>query len=738
MLITLAISISIALAEELSDDDVVLEADLLENMIDRKLKASGNAILIKADQTIKADLIEFDQISENLYARGNVILDNKSSHIEGAELEYSLSTQTGTIPNASFWTKLNNESSNLNNTLRGTASLIFIQGENKKSGENFKVTTCEADQDDWYIKASEAEISQKSQRLIAKDVQLEFFGMPVLYSPYANFSFNDQRKSGFLVPSIGSTSKSGLELATPYYFNLSPNSDATLTPRYFSKRGVQLAGEYRYLEKNYYGLANIEYMPNDDAKSDRNDRYFFKLGHSHSFGNGFSGTLRYEDVSDDNYFTDMSSLVSQTSTVSLPQEGKLEYNDDNFAAILMAQKFENLTSSSPYERLPSFQVTYDKTFEDIYGNNFLETNSRFEITEFNRNSDYVGSSPEGTRVTARPSIALPFETSYGYIKPKIIADIKHYDLKNNSENSKDIFIPTFSLDSAIYFDRQFTFDNIEFSQTLEPRIFYSYTDYEDQSMLPMFDTALVDLNKNSIFSENQFVGGDRVMDSHQITFGAESRIINNKGLEKLSITLAQRFYLEDRNVLDESQFNNSDYQSDSSDLFLGIGSSLTEALRLNTELQYNVDEDKTNRFSFNTKYKPNIGKLFDASYRFIRDPNSSNDIEQLNIAGQWPIAPGWSSVGRYQYDLNDHGTIESLAGLSYDAGCWTTSILYHSFALPNDDKMNNTVFFMLELGGLGAIESGGDGALEEALHRNVPGSYLSRDLPDSYRQKYLN
>jgi len=234
------------------------------------------------------------------------------------------------------------------------------------------------------------------------------------------------------------------------------------------------------------------------------------------------------------------------------------------------------------------------------------------------------------------------------------------------------------------------------------------------------------------------VGGDRTMDSHQVTFGAESRIINNKGLEKLSLTVAQRFYLEDRNVLNESQFNNSDYQSDSSDLFMGIGSSLTKALRINSELQYNVDEDKTNRFSFNTKYKPEIGKLFDASYRFIRDPNSSNDIEQVNIAGQWPIAPGWSSVGRYQYDLSDHGTIESLAGLSYDAGCWTTSLLFHSFALPNDDKMNNTIFFMLELGGLGTIESGGDGALEEALYRNVPGSYLSRDLPDSYRQKYLN
>jgi len=730
-------SISIAFAEELSDDDVLIEADSLENMIDRKLKASGNATLIKSDQKIRADLIEYDQISEELYARGNVILDTSSSHIEGAELEYSLSSQTGTIPNASFSTKLDNQNSIFNNTLRGTASLIFIEGDNKKSGENFKVTTCEAGQDDWYIKASEAEINQKSQRLIAKDVQLEFFGLPVLYSPYANFSFNDQRKSGFLVPSIGSTSKSGFEVATPYYFNLSPTSDATLTPRYFGKRGMQIAGEYRYLEKNYFGSTDLEYMPDDDANDDRSDRYYYRIGHDHNFGNGFTGNIRYEDVSDDNYFTDMSSLVSQTSTVSLPQEGKLSFNSENLQAILIAQKFENLTSASPYERLPSLQMTYNKTFEDIYGNNFLEANTSFEVTEFDRNNDFVGSSPEGTRVTARPSIAIPFEASYGYIKPKIIADIKHYDLENNTENTKDLFIPTFSLDSAVYFDRTFSFNDNEFSQTLEPRVFYSYTDYEDQSMLPMFDTALIDLNQNSIFSENQFVGGDRVMDSHQITLGATSRVINNKGLEKLYVTLAQRFYLEDRKVLNEAQFNNSDYQSDSSDLFLGVGSSITRALRVNSELQYNLDEDKTNRFSLHTKYNPEVGKLLDGSYRFIRDPNSSNDIEQINISGQWPIAPGWSSVGRYQYDLNDHGAIESLAGLSYDAGCWTSSILFHSFALPNDDKMNNTIFFMLELGNLGAIESGGDGALEEALYRNVPGSYMASDLPDNYRQNYL-
>ena len=732
-------SISIAFAEELSDDDVLIEADSLENMIDRKLKASGNATIIKSDQRIEADLIEYDQISEELYARGNVILDTSSSHVEGEELEYSLSSQTGTIPNASFSTKLNDEGSDFNNTLRGTASLIYIEGENKKSGENFKVTTCEAGQDDWYIKASEAEINQKSQRLVAKDVQLEFFDFPVLYSPYANFSFNDQRKSGFLVPSIGSTSKSGFEMATPYYFNLSPNSDATLTPRYLSKRGLQLSGEYRYLEKNYFGSVSAEYMPSDDANSSRDNRYFYKFGHAQNFENGFSAAIKYEDVSDDNYFTDLSSLVSQTSTVSLPQEAKISFNSDNLNAVLLAQQFENLTTASPYERLPSLQMSYNKTLEDLYGNNYLETNANFEITKFDRNNDYAGSNNiKGTRFTSRPEIAIPFEASYGYIKPKFIADIKHYNLENNTENKKDLFIPTFSLDSSLYLDRTFTLGGGSYSQTLEPRIFYSYTSYEDQSMLPMFDTALVDLNKNSIFSENQFIGGDRVMDSHQFTIGGSTRIINQQGLESLYLTVAQRFYIDDRKVLKETQFRNTDYQSDSSDIFFGAGSSITRSLKVDTELQYNLDEDQSNRFALRSRYKPEIGKFFDASYRYIKDPNSTNDIDQINMAGQWPLGSGWSTVGRYQYDLEDHGTIEALAGLGYDAGCWTTSILLHSFALPNSDKMNNTIFFMLEIGSLGALETGGQGALEEALYRNVPGSYLTGDLPDEYRKKYLN
>lgn len=726
------------ISEELSDDDVIIEAETLENLIDRKLRASGNAILKKSGSVIQADFIEYDQISEELYARGNVILDNINSHIEGSELDYSIENMTGSIPNATFSTKLKEGEDVLNSTLRGTASLIFLEGENNKRAENISITTCEAGNDDWYIHASEAEINQRSQRVIAKNAQLEFFDMPIFYTPYANFSFNDQRKTGFLVPSIGSTTRSGLEISTPYYFNLSPDSDATITPRNFNKRGLQVAAEYRYLKSNYGGMSSIEYMPNDDAKTERDDRYFININHSHNFGNGFTGVLKYEKVSDDDYFSDMSSLVSLTSQVSLPQEIQLNYDSENINARLLTQKFDNLSSSSPYERLPSLKVTHEKDYEDIYGDSFLETNLDFELTEFRRNSDFTGTSAEGTRLTSRPSITLPFERSYGFIKPKLIADIKHYNVDNDSSVSKkDIFIPTFSLDSGLYFDRKFKLNNNKYSQSLEPRIFYSVTAYEDQSMLPMFDTGLVDLNQNSIFSENQFVGGDRVMDSHQITLGTTTRIINENGLEKFSGTIAQRFYLDDREVLTENQFANSNYQSDSSDLFLSASSAITRALKIKAEHQYNLDEEKTNRLAFSAKYKPGIGKFIDLRYRFINNPNSGVDLKQANISGQWPLAPGWSSVARYQYDLADHEDIESLLGINYDGGCWTSSVLFNRIPLATTDKPNYTLFFMLTIGGLGAIETGGSGALKEALDRNVPGAYLSHELPSNYRSSYL-
>ena len=333
-------------AEPINNEQVVIEGDVLENILDRKLKASGNAILSRGNQSIEANVIEYDQVSEELYANGNVLLKTKSSQIEGAELELSLDSNTGSIPNASFTSILNARNPKFNNTLRGTASLLFIEGDSKKRLQNASITTCEAGQNDWFINASELEINERSQRVDATNAELEFKGFPILFSPYVNFSFNDDRKSGFLVPSIGSTSRSGFETAIPYYFNLSPTSDATITPRYLGKRGTQVSGEYRYLNGDFFGETSLEYLPTDDASSQDN-RYYAKIKHAHDLGNGFTAGYNVEKVSDDNYFADMSSLISVTSQVNLNQEAFLNYSDSNWNAQLLTQKFQNLPPLPP-------------------------------------------------------------------------------------------------------------------------------------------------------------------------------------------------------------------------------------------------------------------------------------------------------------------------------------------------------------------------------------------------------
>jgi len=721
----------------LEEGQVIIEGDTLENILDRKLRATGNAILIKDNKSITANQIEYDQISDELYAAGNVELKTDKSVIQGSKLELSLDNTTGSLVNSTFSSILKDSHSKFNNTLRGKASLLFLEGENKKRLENASLTTCEVNQDDWFINASELEINERSQRVDAKNANLEFKGFPILFSPLINFSFNDERKSGFLVPSIGSTSRSGFDTALPYYFNLSPTTDATLTPRYMGKRGAQLSGEYRYLDSMYSGETSLELMPNDKA-SDTNNRFYAKLKHLHNFNNGFEGGYNLEKVSDDNYFSDMSSLITVTSQVNLNQEIFLNYSKNDWNARLLTQKFQNLTTSSPYERLPSLSINHNKEFLDASGFTSFESSTNFDYTKFERNNDFVGVSANGSRLVARQSIGVPFERSYGYANPKIILDLKNYDLEDANTSTKALLIPTLSFDGGIYLDKKISFNNSIYTQTLEPRVFYSYTPYKDQSMLPMFDTALTDLNQQSIFSENQFVGGDRVMDSHQITFGATTRFIDQNGMERFTGKIAQRFYVSDRKVLKESQFTNSSALNDSSDLFLSGSAAITKYLKANLDYQYNIDENMTNRATLNARYKPRPGKHIDASYRLIGNPASNvYDIKQINIAGQWPLGKGWSSVGRYNYDIKSSSIIEGLGGLEFDAGCWSSSIVLHRLSLATTAKPNYTIFFQLELGGFGSLGTGSSGMLEEVLNRNIPGSYTSNQLPENYRFQNL-
>ena len=729
--------------KNLTGSTIVIEGDTLESILDRKLRASGNALISKDNQSITADFIEYDQISEQLYAKGQITITTPNLELKGTELEMSLAENTGSIANGSFVANINeNNTSKYNKELRGTATKIFLEGKDKKKLELAKVTTCEAGQNEWFITSEETIIDQSSGNIKAKDAVLSLRGIPIMYSPYVDFSLTSQRKSGWLLPTAGSTTTSGFETSIPYYFNLSPTYDATLTSRYMEKRGTQFDGEFRYMKENFEGTSQVQYL-NKDSESDIDNRYFLDINHKQYFGNGFSGVIDYEKVknNDNNYFADMSTSIAVTSQVSLRQTAHIDYektdNLSDIRASLMVQEFQNLTSSSPYELKPSFNVSFKKDWEDNADKSlFLQTDTNFSYNKFDTGDNAAKNIATGSRIASTPSVSFPMEAGFGFLKPKLIANLRHYDLDNASTSQKSLAIPTVSLDSGLYLDRPFELSGYNFTQTLEPRVFYTYTPYEDQTKLPMFDTSLNELNTTTIFQENQFSGQDRVMDTNAITTALTTRILDDSGYDWMLLTMAQRFYLSDRKVLDEPQFNGSSYKGDKSDFLVSAHANLTKSLKLNTDYEYNHSEDTTNKFTSLARFTPEPGKVLNASYRQVRNPSSGKyDVKQYLLSGQWPLTSGWSALASYNYDIYERQDIESMVGAEYDAGCWTAQMMFHRLQLATTEEATDTFFLMLEIGDLGSFGQGDKAGLFDIMNRTVQGSSFASDLPDQYREK---
>jgi LPS-assembly protein len=328
------------------------------------------------------------------------------------------------------------------------------------------------------------------------------------------------------------------------------------------------------------------------------------------------------------------------------------------------------------------------------------------------------------------------EASFGYLKPKLIANLRHYDLDDAKTSQKSIAVPTVSLDSGLYLDRPFELSGYNFIQTLEPRVFYTYTPYEDQTELPMFDTSLNELNSTTIFQENQFSGQDRVMDTNAITTALTTRILDDSGYDWALLTMAQRFYLSDRKVLNEPQFDGSSYKGDKSDFLVSAQANLTKSLRLTSEYEYNFSEDTTNKFTAAGRFTPEPGKVFNASYRQVLNPSSNvYDVKQYLVSTQWPLSSGWSALASYNYDLYKRQDIESMIGAEYDAGCWTTQLMFHRLQLATKEEATDTFFIMLEIGDLGSFGQGDKASLFKTMDRTVQGSSFASDLPDEYREK---
>ena len=760
---------------------IQIEGDKLELYLDRKMRASGNAEISKGDQHIYGDNIEYDVQNDELKVTGNARIDLGDSEIKGPALKMKLSESIGEMRDASVsmskavtgssqkepaprndpsvYTQsklLNSQTSLTDNpklyqdsyrepakpiglealpplsSSRGDAEVVFFEGQDKKRLKNARYTTCEAGVDDWYIKAKEIELNDYTQSGTAKNAYVEFKGVPLLYTPYLSFSFNNERKSGLLAPTVGSTTNSGFEIAVPYYINIAPNKDATVSARYMSKRGLQLQGDFRYLGENYSGIDSLEYL-DKDSNSDKR-RYYANISHSHSFNNGWSAGYNIEKVSDDQYFADMSTRIINTSRVNLPQEGRVDYTGEVWRFNGLVQKYQTLDKVNyPYERLPQLTLTADKVWD------YVNTNFYSQYAYFSRN-DKAAVAATGSRVVLYPSISAPFTQSYGFVTPKLGLHMTQYSLKNNkitlngittTNNSDSRVLPILSIDSGLYFERDVHIaknNNKQnaYTQTIEPRLFYVYIPEQNQDLLPVFDTGLSDLNLSSLFTENQFTGSDRINNANQLSLAVTSRmIVSGTGIERLTATIGQRYYFDDQKVTLPGGIKSSGTRSD---IIGALTARLSNKWNLDAFSQYNTDGNGFVRGNILARYNPEPGKLLNIGYRYTQA-----FLEQIDVSGQWPLSRGWYGVGRYNYSLRESKPIEAVAGLEYDAGCWQARTVIQRVETATA-KANYGLFFQLELGGLASI---GANPLN-LLRRDIPGYLSSSEIPNIYRQQNYN
>jgi len=680
-----------------------LMADRIESTAPDVVEASGHVEARQAGQNFFADWLRYDFALNEIEARGDVRLEQPALQVEGDALKLDLDTYSGefTRPVYRFTTQPG----------RGEAERIDFLDKDRFTLTQATYTTCPVDDADWFLKVRDLDIDKTRDLGVAHGASLHFLGVPILYTPWMDFSLSGARKSGVLAPTIGTTERSGFDLLVPYYLNLAPNYDATLHPRLLSKRGVQLGGEFRYLLPSLQGVNRLEYLP-DDAEADRS-RWSMALSNTFRLGAATQAGMLFNRVSDDDYFRDLSNLISATSLSHLNREFWVTTQQGAWQAELRAQSFQTLQDSTaepiaePYARLPHARLGTLQSF-----GNGLEFKLESEATRFAHSS-----LTEGTRVLAYPTLRLPLTNTYGFFTPQVGWHSTYYALDDRAaDDSITRNLPIASLDSGVAFDRQFRFRGADYEQTLEPRAYYVYAPYRDQDAIPVFDTALLDFSYAQMFTENQFIGGDRVNDANQLTLAVTSRFSEaDSGLERLQFTLGQRYYFSDQLVTLPGVAPRS---SNATDLLAAASGQITRSWRVDAALQVDTENGTVIRRNFGTSYRPAPGRTLNFGYRFI-----DQTTEQVDLSGQWPLGSRWYGMFRYNYSLQDDKLVEGLAGLEYNAGCWAVRGVVQRLAT-KEDQSTDALFVQLELTGMGRI---GANPLD-VLKQSVPGYRPSNEI----------
>lgn len=716
-----------------------VDGDRISGRPDLETVVEGNASLRRGETVIHADRLEYYQPEDLAKARGNVRINQAGNVYEGPELELKLETFEGFFNNVRYRFLATGGG--------GDAERIDFVDSNVSVARRATYTTCRREDypgwmPAWLLSAATLTTDTEENVGVATDARLTFMGVSTPPFPSLSFPLGNDRKSGFLPPTIGIDSVNGVDITTPYYWNIAPNRDATLYPTVMSKRGVNLGTEFRYLEEKYSGEARVDYMPTDTLRNRK--RWGIWTHHQQTFDaksyglDSLGATVNFNRVSDDDYWRDFNRTPSLTQRL-LSNDAALNWSKGDWSGAVRTLSYQTLQYAPspilpPYDRLPQITANYNKY--DWHGFDFsLNTDySRFRADPVQQGQ------PNGERVFALASLSRPFLTPGTFVIPKVQLHTTSYQFEAplaNGASSASRTVPTFSLDSGMIFERDASFFGRAFRQTLEPRAFYVYTPYRDQSLLPNYDSASNDFNFATVYTENAFSGNDRISDSNLLTLGVTTRLIDpESGAEAARFGIAQRLRFSDQRVTLPGTTAVTDRLSD---VLLGAQINWTPKWSLDTTLQYNPDDQKSTRTAISARYNPGSYRNISAAYRYQANstPSATDGNKSIDVSWQWPLndlwgdkgkdlGPGrgqgggrWYAVGRLNYSLQDRKLTDGVLGFEYDGCCWIGRVVLERISTGQITAATR-IMFQLEFVGFAAVGSSPKRTLTQNIQRYQP------------------
>ena len=680
----------------------------------------GDVLVRRPDAQLRADVLRYTETSRIAHVRGKLRYDLADFALEAQQGWLDLTTDSGEFTDNAYFV--------YDRHGRGQARRIELRSSDLTVLKRANYTTCDIGAQHWLLRANTVKLHHDRGIGTAYNAYATFYGVPFFYLPYFSFPITGERKTGFLPPSVGSNDDGGNELILPFYINIHPQMDATVTLHHYTQRGPQWLGELRWLTTLGKTVIDAEHLRDQVEDSTRT---LHGLRHESRFDNGWEADVTFIQVSDKDYLNDFASSLDVTSASHLERRAQTAYQFGHGSFTARIQDYQTVDETipdnrRPYRRLPELDFDYETA---LAGPLHLALES--EWVRFQRSQRL-----DGSRLDVLPSLSLRLERLWGYVIPKLSWRHTQYELTPATATSvleQDRPTRTLaysSVDAGIFLERDTAIGPLKLLHTLEPRVFYLNVPYQDQSDIPTFDTGLSTLNMAQLFEENRFTGADRVGDTEQVSVSITSRLLEaDSGLERLSLGMGQIYYLQNRLITLRQDLRD---QRNNSDIVIEGDITLNRHLKFKSDLLWDTEYELLTKRDFRLEYRQDNRKIFNLSYRVQGNKvtNPDNVAKEIDVSVLWPITRQWSIIGRRFHSIPDDRTIEKMWGTEFNNCCWTFRVVKRALFVEADNpdpldpdslgEQRWSVWAQLELKGLTSLGRGIDNLMQDSILGYTP------------------